>query len=73
MLGTTQRRSEGPVTATENGPNAPELCALIDDALERFRGRTIVNGSEVVDFLLDLRLAVDFDARLEALLVPAAG
>ena len=33
-----------------------ELTGLIDEALERFRGRDLVAASEVVDLLLDLRL-----------------
>jgi hypothetical protein len=37
---------------------APDLVASIDAALERFRARDLVSGSEVVDFLLDLRLTV---------------
>jgi hypothetical protein len=54
-------------------PNAADMYALIDDGLDRFRYRHVVAGSEVVDFLLDLRLAVDFDATLVALLEPVAG
>ncbi|MCZ7527410.1 MAG: hypothetical protein M5U14_14135 [Acidimicrobiia bacterium] len=34
------------------------LIELIDEALERFAGRDLVTGAEVVDLLLDLRLAV---------------
>jgi hypothetical protein len=34
------------------------LVAAIDEALERFGARDLVSGSEVVDFLLDLRLTV---------------
>jgi hypothetical protein len=34
------------------------LTTLIDEALERFGNRDIVTGSELVDFLLDLRLAL---------------
>ena len=51
----------------------PAVCAVIDDALLRFRGRTLISGSEVVDFLLDLRIAVDVEARLGALLLPLPG
>ncbi len=41
-------------TSTE----ALDLVASIDAALERFGARDLVSGSEVVDFLLDLRLTV---------------
>ncbi len=34
------------------------LVTLIDDALERFGNRDLVSGSEVLDFLLDLRLSL---------------
>ena len=34
------------------------VTLLIDEALERFSARDLVQGSEVVDFLLDLRLAM---------------
>jgi hypothetical protein len=47
------------------------VCAVIDDALLRLRGRTLISGSEVVNFLLDLRIAVDVEARLGGLLAPA--
>jgi hypothetical protein len=33
------------------------LLTMIDSALEQFRSRDLVSASEVVDFLLDLRLA----------------
>ena len=46
------------------------VCAVIDDALLEFRGRTLVSGSEVVDVLLDLRIAIEAEARLGALLTP---
>jgi hypothetical protein len=36
----------------------PDLVTIIDAALERFGTRDLVSGSEVLDFLLDLRLAV---------------
>ena len=35
-----------------------ELVTMIDAALERFGSRDLVSGSEVMDFLLDLRLAL---------------
>ena len=34
------------------------LTTLIDEALERFGARDLVSGSEVRDFLLDLRLSL---------------
>jgi hypothetical protein len=34
------------------------LTALIDEALERFGSRDLVSSSEVLDFLLDLRLSL---------------
>jgi hypothetical protein len=44
--------------------------ALIDEALERFRGRSLVSGTEIVDFLLDLRGGVDIEGQLERLTTP---
>lgn len=35
-----------------------DLVLMIDEALERFGSRDIVASSEIVDLLLDLRLAV---------------
>jgi hypothetical protein len=35
-----------------------ELVMMIDAALERFGSRDLVSGAEVLDFLLDLRLAI---------------
>jgi len=34
------------------------LTTQIDEALERFGSRDLVSGSEVLDFLLDLRLSL---------------
>lgn len=49
--------------------NQDELVRQIDEALERFAGRDLVASAEVVDFLLDLRLAaLADDAALERLL-----
>ena len=45
-----------------------DLVTMIDAALERFGPRDLVSGSEVLDFLLDLRLAVLDTSELEALL-----
>jgi len=33
-----------------------QLTAIIDDALESYRVRDLISGSEVTDLLLDLRL-----------------
>jgi hypothetical protein len=43
--------------------------SMIDTALERFGSRDLVSGAEVLDFLLDLRLAIpDSPDALEQLL-----
>ena len=34
------------------------LVSIIDGALERFGSRDLISGAEVLDFLLDLRLAI---------------
>ncbi len=44
------------------------IVGLIDEAIERFATREMVTGSEIVDFLLDLRTAAVSDAEIEALL-----
>jgi hypothetical protein len=45
------------------------LKDMIDSALESFATRDLVSGAEVMDFLLDLRLAIpDTPAELEQLL-----
>ena len=45
------------------------LTSMIDQALESFATRDLVSGSEVMDFLLDLRLAIpDTPDALEQLL-----
>jgi hypothetical protein len=45
------------------------LTSMIDAALERFGSRDLVSGAEVLDFLLDLRLAIpDSPDALEQLL-----
>ena len=54
-LGTPNPEGSG---MTEQTTVAPDLVAAIDEALERFGARDLVSGSEVVDFLLDLRLTV---------------
>ena len=43
---------------TDQTAEQTDLVILIDEALERFGTRDLVSGSEVLDFLLDLRLAV---------------
>jgi hypothetical protein len=48
--------------------NTQELTNVIDEALERFRGRDLVASAEVVDVLLDLRLLLIEDGSLEQLL-----
>lgn len=47
------------------------VCAVIDNTLLRLRGRTLISGSEVVDVLLDLRIAVDAETQPGARLTPA--
>ena len=44
------------------------LVTLIDEALERFAGRDLISSGEIVDFLLDFRTVVVFDAALAALI-----
>jgi hypothetical protein len=45
------------------------LVSMIDGALERFGSRDLIAGAEVLDFLLDLRLAIpDTPDALEQLL-----
>jgi hypothetical protein len=39
-----------------------QLTQMVDEALERFRGRDLVASAEVVDVLLDLRLLLLDDA-----------
>jgi len=46
-----------PQTPSPDSPQA-EAVAIVDAALERFGTRDLVSGSEVLDFLLDLRLAL---------------
>jgi hypothetical protein len=43
-----------------------QLLTMIDSALEQFQSRDLVAASEVVDFLLDLRL-VTIDPTTDAL------
>jgi hypothetical protein len=48
--------------------NPTALVSVIDGALERFAARDLVAGHEVVDFLLDLRIAVLDDSELQQLI-----
>ena len=48
--------------------NTQELTNVIDEALERFRGRDLVASAEVQDVPLDLRLLLIDDGSLEQLL-----
>ena len=41
-----------------------QLTQVVDEALERFRGRDLVTSVEVVDVLLDLRLLLLDDAAI---------
>lgn len=41
----------------EGAEMSEALVTMIDSALEQYRSRDLVSASEVVDFLLDLRLA----------------
>jgi len=49
------------------------VTAYIDDALRRFAHRELVAGSEILDFLLDLRTAVTSDAALAHLELQTIG
>jgi len=49
-----------------------EICAVIDDAILQCRGRSLVSGQEVVDFLLDLRTTVAMEAQVALVPVAAA-
>jgi len=44
------------------------LTQVVDEALERFRGRDLVASAEVVDLLLDLRLLLERGAIADAAL-----
>jgi hypothetical protein len=41
----------------EGAAMSEALLTMIDSALEQYRSRDLVSAAEVVDFLLDLRLA----------------
>jgi hypothetical protein len=44
------------------------IVTMIDEALERFASRDLLSGSEIVDFLLDMRSAIVSDAAIAALI-----
>jgi hypothetical protein len=44
-----------------------ELMTMIDEALQRFGARELVSSAEVLDFLLDLRIAAAADPLTELL------
>ena len=46
------------------------IVTIIDEALERYAARDLISGSEVVDFLLDLRSAVVSDDAIRELMAP---
>lgn len=48
--------------------NQDRIVSMIDESLERYAARDLIAGQEVVDFLLDLRLAVLDDRELQQLL-----
>ena len=48
--------------------NQDQIVAIIDESLERYASRDLVAGHEIVDFLLDLRIAVLDDSELQELL-----
>ena len=52
--------------------NQQELTQVVDEALERFRGRDLIASAEVVDVLLDLRLLLLEVESLEHLLYEPA-
>jgi len=54
------------MTACETMLVKPRARSAIDDGLIRFGGRTLVTGTEVVDFLLDLRLVLDLETAVDA-------
>ncbi len=48
--------------------NQAGTVTMIDEALQRFASRDLVAGHEIVDFLLDLSIAVLDDRELRELL-----
>jgi hypothetical protein len=56
--------------ALEPAVRPPSALTLIDDALREFASRHLVTGTEIVDVLLDLRSAIEFDRSFAVLVVP---
>jgi len=48
--------------------NQDRIVSMIDESLQRYAARDLIAGQEIVDFLLDLRLAVLDDSELQQLL-----
>ena len=48
--------------------NQTGIVAMIDEALERFAARELIASHEIVDFLLDMRIAALDDTELQQLL-----
>jgi len=48
--------------------NQDRVVSMIDESLGRFAARDLVAGHEIVDLLLDLRIAILDDAELQQLL-----
>jgi hypothetical protein len=48
--------------------NQTGIVAMIDEALERFAARELIASHEIVDFLLDMRIAALDDSELQQLL-----
>jgi hypothetical protein len=48
--------------------NQDRIVSMIDESLERYASRDLIAGHEIVDFLLDLRIAVLDDTELQQLI-----
>jgi hypothetical protein len=48
--------------------NQDRIVSMIDESLERYASRDLIAGHEIVDFLLDLRIAVLDDSELQQLI-----
>jgi hypothetical protein len=48
--------------------NQDRIVTMIDESLERYASRDLIAGHEIVDFLLDLRIAVLDDSELQQLI-----
>ena len=64
--------TDEPVAERAVAEAQPAIFTVIDDALLRMQGRSLLSGVEVVDFLLDLRSTVALELQLESLRVPVA-